>query len=197
MYDGPAARQLEQVARLARGMLSAHRDASARGVARPGMPVVIAVDGRSGSGKTRFAEALRHTLGDAVVVHLDDIYPGWDGLAATPQLVTDQVLVPLRRGEPASYRRFDWDRSEFGDFVEVPPGRFVIVEGAGSSVGPARPYVDVRVWLDAAEAIRKQRALTRDGETYAPHWKRWADQERAVFRADRTRHHAQLRLRTD
>ncbi|GAB3498489.1 AAA family ATPase [Flexivirga lutea] len=162
-----------------------------------GRPVVLAIDGRSGSGKTTLAAAVCAALGDACVIHLDDIYPGWDGLAATPPLLVAQVLVALRRGEPATYRRFDWEQGTFADALTVPRTRFVVVEGAGSSVGIARRYADVRVWLEAATSVRRRRGLDRDGEAYAPHWQRWADQEDAVFGADRTRDHAHLVFRTD
>jgi hypothetical protein len=33
------------------------------------------------------------------------------------------------------------------------------------------------IWVEADDAQRKQRALRRDGETYLPHWDRWAAQE--------------------
>lgn len=181
--EAPSAEQIDRVAALARAVA--------------GQPVVIAIDGRSGSGKTTFAAALQSVLEDAVVIHLDHIYPGWDGLAATPDLVTSQILKPVRHGAIASYRRYDWARGEFGELVTVPASHFVIIEGAGSSVGPARAYVDLCVWLDADEPLRKQRALARDGDAYRPHWQRWADQEAEVFAADRTRDHAHLIVRTD
>lgn len=158
---------------------------------------VIAIDGRSGSGKTSLAGAVAAELGNAKVVHLDDIYPGWDGLATTPPLLVAQVLEPRRRGEPVAFRRFDWARGTFADSVAVPRAKFLIVEGAGSSVGMARRYADVRVWLEAEAVIRKQRGLDRDGDGYAPYWQRWADQEDAVFGADHTRDHAHLVLHTD
>nr|WP_212756204.1 hypothetical protein [Flexivirga aerilata] len=160
-------------------------------------PTIVTIDGRSGSGKTTFADALAADLGDAAVVHLDDLYPGWDGLAATPRIVTAWVLEPLRAGRPAAYRRFDWETGEYADQVLVPVQRFVVVEGAGSSVGPAGAYADVRVWLEAARATRKARGLARDGDAYAPHWQRWADQEDAVFGADRTRDRADVVIATD
>ncbi|MBB2891324.1 hypothetical protein [Flexivirga oryzae] len=182
MSDGPSAEQVDLVAGRARAIRT--------------RPAIVAIDGRSGSGKTTFAAALAARLPDAGVVHLDHIYPGWDGLAATPALLAAQVLAPLRRHEPAAFRQFDWEHDEFGPLVAVSPAAVVIVEGAGSSVGLARPYADLRVWLDADDATRKHRALARDGDAYRPHWQRWALQEEQVFGADRTREHADLILRT-
>ena len=54
----------------------------------------------------------------------------------------------------------------------------------------------LRVWVDAPTALRKERALSRDGETYAPHWDRWAAQEDAVYGAVRPWENADLVLRT-
>jgi cytidylate kinase len=48
------------------------------------------------------------------------------------------------------------------------------------------------MWLDASEEVRYRRAMERDGATYAPHWARWAAQERAHFTADRTRDRADV-----
>jgi hypothetical protein len=39
------------------------------------------------------------------------------------------------------------------------------------------PLVDHRIWVELDDAARKVRALERDGDTYAPHWERWARQE--------------------
>lgn len=183
MTDQVSAAHVQQVVALARAVDHA--------------AVIIAIDGRSGSGKTSLAGAVAAELRHATVVHLDDIYPGWDGLAATPALLVAQVLEAVRRAEPAAFRRFDWVRGTFTDSVTVPRAKFLIVEGAGSSVGMARRYADIRVWLEADAAIRKERGLSRDGDAYAPHWQRWAEQEDAVFGADHTREHAHLVLQTD
>ena len=61
------------------------------------------IDGRSGTGKTTLGEALATELG-AQLVHLDDVYPGWDGLSAAASAVVEDVL-----GAPSGYRRWDWD----------------------------------------------------------------------------------------
>ncbi|MDF8264127.1 uridine kinase family protein [Luteipulveratus flavus] len=160
-------------------------------------PVVVAVDGPAGSGKSSLAALVCDRLGDVACVHLDDVFPGWDGLASAPALLAAQVLAPLSRREPAGYRRFDWPTGRYAELVPVPARRFVVVEGCSSTVGIARPYVDVRVWVEAEHDTRMRRGLERSGDEFGPNWERWARQEEAVFAADRTREHAHLIFRTD
>jgi uridine kinase len=54
---------------------------------RLGRTRLIGLDGRSGSGKTWLADRLARPL-DAPVIHLDDLYPGWDGLAQAADVLT-------------------------------------------------------------------------------------------------------------
>lgn len=162
-------------------------------------PVVVALDGPSGAGKTTLARGVESALserGAVAVLHLDLLYPGWDGLAQAPGLLTTHVLEPLARGEHAAYPVWSWVRDEWAGTREVPRCDYLVVEGCGSSVGPARAYAAVAVFVDADPALRMRRGLDRDGETYRPHWQRWADQEAALFAADGTRERADLVLDT-
>lgn len=161
--------------------------------ARPrcGATKVIAIDGLSGSGKTSLADAVAERLA-APVVHLDDLYPGWDGLAAAIPLLTEQVLQPLARGERAAYRRWDWHRDRWAETVPVAPAPVLVVEGCGASALPAGRYAAVRVWVQAPTGVRRERGIARDGTAYAPHWQRWQAQEDALFAADDTRSRADL-----
>lgn|GEM_PF-185479 len=159
---------------------------------------VVAIDGLSGSGKTSLATALARDL-RAPLVQMDDLYPGWDGLAASPALLAQQVLEPLARGERAAYRRWDWHAGDWATEpveVAVEPGGVLVVEGCGSSVGPAGEHAAVRVWVDAEPGLRMRRGVARDGEAYRPHWERWAAQEEQVFGADRTRERADMVIDT-
>ena len=162
---------------------------------RCGTVRVVAIDGPSGSGKTTLAATLSQAL-DAPTVHMDDLFPGWDGLAAAPSLLTTQVLRPLSRGEPAAYRRWDWIASAWGEVLPVPTTSVLVVEGCGASVGSAAPYAAVRIWVEADLDVRMARGIARDGEMFRPHWHRWADQEVTVFGADRTRERAHLIIDT-
>src|SRR5665647_1501205 len=98
---------------------------------RCGATKVVAIDGPSGAGKTDFAAALAERLPDAHVVHMDDLYPGWDGLAQAVDDLHDQILAPIARGERASYRRWDWENDRYADWQELPAAPLLLVEGAG------------------------------------------------------------------
>lgn len=161
----------------------------------PGGSTIIAIDGLSGSGKTTLATAVARELGSPVL-HMDEFYPGWDGLAAGVRRLTELVLQPFCRGEPAVYRPWDWHRDGWGQTVTVPWAPVLVVEGCGATARPADAYAAVRVWVKAGAGVRRRRALARDGAAYEPHWQRWADQEEALFARDRTRERAHLVLDT-
>ena len=141
---------------------------------------LVVIDGRSGAGKSTFARSLgaawsRRTAVELVA--LDDLYPGWDGLAAGSGYALARVLMPRTRGQAASWQRWDWERERY-DAVEVcPSGRALVLEGSGALTPASAAVAAVSVWLDAPDGLRRRRALERDGETYLPHWDRWATQE--------------------
>ena len=164
---------------------------------RAGSSRVLAIDGPSGSGKTTLALAVAARFTPpAPIVHLDAFYPGWDGLeAVVPRLVT-WLLEPLAAGGPAGFHRWDWAAGHEAEWCAVPPAPVVVVEGAGCGSRACAPYLSLLVWLDAPEPVRFARAIARDGETYRPHWRRWADQEVRLFQRERTRARAD-RVYTD
>lgn len=153
----------------------------------PTVPVIL-IDGRSGSGKTTLAaELCRRWDGELQVVALDDVYPGWDGLAEGADRVRAQILEPVRRGSVARWHRWDWARDAPGDATVTLPGVALLVEGSGLLTPASAALAPIRVWLDSPEASRRDRALARDGDTYRPHWERWAAQEEDHLAADHPR----------
>lgn len=152
-----------------------------------GRPVLIGIDGRSGSGKTSYAarltsylQALDHTC---ETVHLDDLYQGWSGLADALTPMCQDVLEPLLRGREARFQSWDWVADRVGATITVPEAQVVLVEGVGTLLAPCSTRLDLRVWLEAPAAFRRARALRRDGVTFAPHWDNWADQEKELLAA--------------
>ncbi|MFC3687698.1 adenylyl-sulfate kinase [Aquipuribacter hungaricus] len=163
-------------------------------------PVLVCLDGRSGSGKTTLARRLVRRLRDGgatvTVLHLDSVYPGWDGLAAAVRLVGEELLPALREGREPAYPAWSWVRDRPGPDVTVRQADVVLVEGVGSGSRAGRRAADLLVWLEAPAAVRHGRAMARDGDSYRPHWERWAAQEEAYVRAERPAAAADLVLAT-
>jgi hypothetical protein len=161
-----------------------------------GTTKVVAIDGPSGSGKTDFTAALAARLPGAQILHMDDLYPGWGGLAQAVADVHDQVLAPLARGERAAYRRWDWERERYAEWHHLPRTDLLLLEGVGSGAHPGWQLVSTLIWLEAGRAERFRRGIERDGAAYLPHWERWAAGEEALFGADGTRSRADLIIDT-
>ena len=139
--------------------------------AKPGVPVVT-IDGYSGSGKSTLAAALARLVNGWQVLHLDDWYPGWDGLEAGADIAR-RIAADLRGGRASSYEAWDWENGTTGATIRVPLVP-TIIEGCGAIEAEA----DLVIWIaDPGEDERRNRALARDGQTYAPHWQRWARQD--------------------
>ncbi|MFZ3415873.1 uridine kinase family protein [Arthrobacter sp. 3Tela_A] len=152
-----------------------------------GRPLLIGVDGFSGAGKTSLALELAAALRvhrSVAVFHLEDVYPGWDGLQEGMEYYLREVLMPLASGQAAVWQAWDWTAGCYDRARHTEPAEIIIFEGVGAGHRAARSLLDAVVWVQAPPALRKERALARDGETYAPHWDRWAAQEAAWTAAD-------------
>ncbi len=157
---------------------------------------LVAVDGRSGAGKTSLAAVLAVAL-NAPVVSLEDLYGGWDGLERGIDLLVGAVLQPLAAGRAAAVPRYDWVRGDWAEPWLLEPPELLIVEGVGAGARRAAAYASLLVWLEAPAPLRQKRALDRDGETYAPYWEQWAAQEEALLAREHTPDRADLVLPDD
>lgn len=169
--DDPVAQALDQAATLIA--------ADVRGLAAAN-PVVL-IDGCSGAGKSSLAARVAQLwplTGRVQVVALDSIYPGWDGLDDGVARASDWILRPHGRGLIGTWHRWDWERGSEAESHAIDPALGLIVEGSGLLTPTTARLADIRIWVESSEIRRKERALARDGETYRPHWERWAAQER-------------------
>lgn len=152
---------------------------------------LVCVDGPAGSGKSTLAGRLAEAVG-GVVVHLDDLYEGWSGLGGVWPRVEEQLLAPLAAGRPARYQRYDWDRSAFAEWRDVPVPPVLVLEGCGSAPTAVDGRASLVVWVEAPSDVRLQRGLARDGEALRDEWLRWMDLEEQHFTAERTRERADV-----
>lgn len=153
--------------------------------------MIIVIDGRSGSGKTELAAALLAVLPDgalsgAVILHLDDLYRGWGGLAdasrALPTIVRD-----------GRWQRWDWATSALAEWHAIDGSRPLVVEGSGALTRATRELADLAVWVEHPTALRKARALAREPD-FVEHWDAWAAQEDAHEQAEHPRSLADITL---
>ena len=154
---------------------------------------LVCVDGPAGSGKTTLAGAVGVAVPDALVVHMDDLYEGWDGLP-TVDAQLGSLLQPLADGRTGRYRRWDWHAARWAEQVEVRPAPLLVIEGVGSGSLVAAPFTTVLVWVEAPYDLRMRRGIERDGDAFAPYWESWAAAEEEHFARHRTRERADLRL---
>jgi uridine kinase len=175
----PNARTLADAAAVARRL-----EAESTGV------TVIAIDDRSGGGKTTLAAALAAEL-NAALLHTDD-FAWWHSYFDWPQMIIENAIKPLRAGEPVAYKPPVWvERSREGQ-IEAQPSMFVIVEGVGSGQQAMRPHLDHVIWVQTDADFAKQRGLIRDlAERPDPaeaerFWREWQLQEDPFQAAQQT-----------
>lgn len=167
-------------------------DAVQQLVATGSRPVVL-IDGGAGSGKTTLANDLAQAWprpAGVEVVSLDELYPGWGGLAAGARAVPDVIA-----GD--GFQTWDWRRNAPGGWRALDRSRPLIVEGCGAITPASSALAGLTVWLELDEAARRQRAVARDGAEFAAHWDEWADQEATHWLADHPRELADLVLGPD
>ncbi|MEU9285187.1 hypothetical protein AB0D57_10790 [Streptomyces sp. NPDC048275] len=155
---------------------------------------LIGVDGHAGSGKSTFAGRLATALGDAPVLHLDDIATHEELFAWTGRLL-DQVVEPLRRGEAARYAPYDWTARSFGPLRELPPAPVILLEGVGAGRRALRPYLARLLWMELPHNEAWTRGRRRDGEALGEFWAGWVCAERRHFLQDPSRPFADLLVR--
>jgi energy-coupling factor transporter ATP-binding protein EcfA2 len=144
-----------------------------------GRPSVLAVDGRSASGKTTLATRLADAVPGTTVVHTDDI--AWHhSVFDWVDLMVDGVLEPVRRGEAVSYRPPKWDERGRPGAVEVPAGqRLVVVEGVGAGRRELTDHLDGVVWVETPREARDRRDDERmaAGEVTREIYESWMAEE--------------------
>jgi hypothetical protein len=135
-------------------------------------PLVIAVDGRSGAGKSTFAARMTTAEKGVAVVHTDDV--AWHhSFFDWAELMRAGVLEPVRRGAAVSYRPPAWAERGRQGAVEVPGGcRAVVVEGVGAGRLDLADLVDALVWIQSDAADARTRGIARDEGDFA-FWDEW------------------------
>ncbi|QKJ24740.1 ATP-binding protein [Aquiluna borgnonia] len=167
---------------------------------------VILIDGRAASGKSSLAKELKNRLFKELeqaprVIHMDDLYPGWEGLEAGSHYLVRQILSPLAKGEIAHWQIWNWEQSKRGNPAEPGDGHRefeggtpLIVEGCGALSRASSELADLRIFLEADDQLRKQRWQERDQGRFDDYWAIWAAQEDVFYQQEKSESLAEIRL---
>ena len=166
--------------------------------------IIVAIDGRCAAGKTTLAAHLQRKV-DCNVVHMDEFFlrpeqrtkerlekPGGN---VDYERFHEEVLKPLRRGEPFSYCPYDCQRQSLLSPIHVSPKKVNIVEGAYSCHPQFGNQYDLEVFLSIDPEKQRQRILKRNGTVAALAFEeKWIPLEEKYFKAYRIEEHCDLRF---
>jgi hypothetical protein len=82
-------------------------------------PAVVALDGRSSSGKTTLAVRLEDAISGVWAVHTDDL-AWWHSYFGWSDLLIQGVLRPVHQGRPVAFRPPAWEERGRSGAIEVP-----------------------------------------------------------------------------
>ena len=165
---------------------------------------IILIDGRAASGKSSLAADLKNALFKELeqaprLIHMDDLYPGWEGLQLGSFYLNQQVLQPLSAGKTAHWQLWDWQKAERGradepgnGWREFAGGTPLIVEGCGALSRVSSELAHLRVWIEAPKELRHARWIERDGEKFNDYWHIWAAQEDELYQQEKSKQLADL-----
>ena len=170
---------------------------------KTGRQILIAIDGNCTAGKTTLAAVLEKEY-DCNVFHMDDFFlrpeqrtaeryaqPGGN---VDYERFREEVLIPLKKGGPFSFRPFSCRTFTLSDAVEVTPKALNIVEGTYSQHPYFGDVYDLRVFLSVDGQLQKQRIYQRPVFLQERFFSDWIPMEKLYFDSCRIPEKADLRL---
>ncbi len=156
-----------------------------------GEPLICAIDGRCGSGKTTFAKKLSKQFPDSLVIHTDDFYlplskrvPGWETIpCANMDLarLRDDTMSRAYTGHPVPYQPYSCRDGVYLPAQLFPARALVILEGSYSHHPMLTPYETIRVFLTCSQQTQARRLQLREGARFSAFATRWIPLEEAYF----------------
>ena len=148
-----------------------------------GQTKIIVIDGPAGSGKTTLAKSLSGLLENCPIIHMDEIYEGWEN-ALSPKTFKDLVewiINPLLENNSIEYIKYDWNLEQRIEKVVINNSKVMIIEGVGSSSFEVSKHASLKLWIEVNKETGINRVLTRDGLHIQEQMKTWQSQESKFF----------------
>jgi uridine kinase len=148
-----------------------------------GQTKIIVIDGPAGSGKTTLAKSLSGLLENCPIIHMDEIYDGWENALSpkTSQDLVEWVINPLLESRSIEFVKYDWYLEKRIEKVVINLPKVLIIEGVGSSSFEISKYASLKLWIEVTKETGINRVLTRDGQQIQEQMKKWQSQESKFF----------------
>ncbi len=160
-------------------------------------PVVIAVDGRSGAGKSTFAKRLATAAQgagkSAVCLEADDVM-WWEPMWQWAPVADRGIFGPLSAGEDIDFVPPQWGLRGRQGSIGVPVGTEVVIwEGVGASQLALARYLDYVIWVQSDCRTARRLGLARDTaagvnggtDEAEAFWDQWSESEQIFLETDR------------
>lgn len=152
-------------------------------------PLLIAVDGCGGAGKSTTAQALKELVEprhSVQIVSLDHFYTPISATQQTlvkgeqardhyfnSQAFRQHVLVPLAMGQDIIYQRQDWLTATFSGTYQIRAQGVVIVDGVYAFSRSLRDVYHLSIYVDTLPLVRLQRLQARiqPSVDWVSHWR--------------------------
>lgn len=151
--------------------------------------LLVAIDGRCGSGKSSLSQLISSAYG-AVVLHMDDFFQTEEQKARERAPIANidgarllAALNPLSRGEPFEFRPYDCLTGEFLPPRFIRPGRIAVVEGSYCLHPSIRLDYDVKIFLTIDYETQLTRIKVRNPDLYDRFVAEWIPNEEKYFKA--------------
>lgn len=144
---------------------------------------LICIDGPAGSGKTTLAKNIQKHLDKSFIIHMDEIYDGWEN-ALNKKLVSnvqEWIISPMKNNQPIKYKKYDWYQEERKESVHINDYNFIILEGVGAASLGVREESSLALWIEGRQEILLKRVLDRDGEHIKDEMLNWQSKEQEYF----------------
>jgi len=159
---------------------------------------LLAIDGPAGAGKTTFAAKLEAEFSvhsTVKVIHMDDLYNGWDNALSNPlSEILDRISTAHLAGREFVIKKFNWHTMEFDSEEKIAPTDYLIIEGVGAAQQIVRETGATTYWLDIEPEIGLQRVLDRDGAHLEVQMHQWQVDQDKHFARDETRENCEFKL---
>ena len=155
-------------------------------------PLIIAIDGNCGSGKTTLSKIIQERFA-CNVFHMDDYYLpfekrdfNWEmipGGNIDTERFLQEVLLPAGKMDTVTYQPYFCREKRYLEKRNFPPTELVVVEGSYCQLPMLSKVYDLRIFLTCSKKEQERRLRLREGARYPFYEERWIPMEERYYEA--------------